>query len=170
MKNKKLLIILGALIGLVILIAILEKTRVINLYQKAPDPVQGPTEEQKRQESEVNSDTKERFIEGQPKEDSTTPPSNQSKSVELSAKQETNNTVTVFTKLIGYNNGSCELISANGAKTNTQTAEVLYQPEFSACAGFSVPIDALGKGTWTIQLSVTSNGTTENKTISYEVK
>ncbi len=129
----------------------------------------GPTAEQKQQDAQVNADAKKQVIDkaADSNAPSTTPPTT---SIELTAKQESNNTVTVFTKLPGYSDGSCQLTTTNGASTNSQTANVIYQPEYSSCAGFSVPISALGKGTWTIKLSVTSNGTTESKTISFEVK
>lgn len=172
MKNKKLHIILGAVISIAVLAAVLEKAHVIDIYnKKAAVTSQGPNEEQKKQESQSNADTKKEFIEGQGKEERTpSPASAPGKSIELTPKQETNNTVTVFTKLPGYSSGSCQLITTNGAKSNTQSANLIFQREFSTCAGFSVPIESLGKGTWTIRLNVTSNGTTENKVISYEVK
>ncbi len=169
MKNKKVLFIIGAIIGLAVLALILEKTHVINLYHKnMPVASQGPTAEQKQQESQVNSDTKKQFIDAQSDDTNSTPAPN--KSIELTAQQETNNTVTVFTKLPGYSSGTCALTVANGTKTTTQSANVVFQPEYSSCAGFSVPIDSVGKGVWTIKLAVTSNGAIESKAISYEVK
>lgn len=171
MKNKKIPIILSSIIGLVLLVAILEKTHVINLYQSTPDVTQGPSEEQKKQETEANADSKKQFIESQDKQDNPKPPSSPlNKSIELTTQHESNNTLTVFTKLPGYSSGTCELKVTNGSAVKTQSAPVIYQPEFSSCAGFSVPVDSLGKGIWTIQLAVTSNDTTDSKSITYEVK
>ena len=171
MKNKKILIIISAVIGLVILLAILEKTHVINMFHKTPTPTQGPTAEQKQQEADANADAKKQLLEEKAKTDgSTVPSTNSNKSIDLSAKQETNNTVTVFTKLPGYSDGSCELTTTNGVKTYNQSAKVIYQAEFSSCAGFSIPISVLGKGSWSISLAVTSNGATESKSLTFEVQ
>jgi len=177
MKNRKIkiLIILGTLATLAILVALLELTHVINIYHKRPQssvPTQGPTAEQKQAEAKFNADSKKELITQPTKGDDpnslpSVPPTT---SIELTAQQEPNNSVTVFTKLSGYSDGSCELTSSNGSKTNNQSAKVIYQAEFSSCAGFSVPIDTIGKGIWSLKLAVTTNGTTATKTISYEVK
>ena len=128
----------------------------------------GPTPEEKQLEAESNAESKKKAEEEQTTPTTTQQP--QSKNVELSAKQESNETVTVFTKLIGYSSGTCELVATNGDKTSTQTASIIYQREFSSCAGFSLPISPLGKGLWTLKLTATSTGLSESKTISYEVK
>lgn len=137
------------------------------------------TPEQK-QSSQINADNKKQFIENgsstsskQPDADnstSSTPPTNNDSSIVLSARQESNNTVTIFSKLYGYSSGSCQLKIANGAKTYSQTAEIIYQDQFSTCAGFSIPVSKLGKGTWSIKLTTTSGGTVKSRVISFEVK
>lgn len=81
-----------------------------------------------------------------------------------------NPNVVVTTKLYGYSDGACILSASNGDKSTTQSAPVMFQPEYSTCAGFSVPIEQLGNGTWTVKLSVTSGGKTLSKEMSYEVK
>lgn len=78
-------------------------------------------------------------------------------SIDLSAKQEANNSVTVFSKLFNIGSGTCNLTVVNGNNSASQQAEVIYQSEFSTCAGFSIPIAGLGSGTWTITLSVSGN-------------
>lgn len=80
------------------------------------------------------------------------------------------NNVVVSTQLAGYSDGTCKLTATNGAKTNSQTADVIYAPSFSTCAGFVVPIDDLGHGTWNLTLDVTSGGITSTKTTTYEVR
>ena len=78
--------------------------------------------------------------------------------------------VTLKTQLQGYASGECSLTATNGGKTMSETAPILYQPEFSTCAGFSIVIDNLGTGTWTISLDVTpSGGQMINKIIKYRV-
>lgn len=78
-------------------------------------------------------------------------------------------TVVITTKLVGYSDGTCTLDVTNGAKTNTQTANVIYAPNYSTCAGFTVPKSSLGSGNWNIALSVLSGGNTTSKTVTYEV-
>lgn len=89
--------------------------------------------------------------------------------VQLTATQTDSSTVTVKTTLAGYSDGSCTLNVTNGSKVYSQTVQVIYAPDFSSCAGFSVPISQLGTGTWSIKLDVTSRGNSQTKTISVEV-
>ena len=128
----------------------------------------GPSAEQKQQEAESKTESKKQALEE--KASSPTAQQPQSKNVELSAQQESNETITVFTKLMGYSSGTCELTATNVGKSSTQLASITYQREFSSCAGFSVPISSLGKGLWTLKLTVTSAEVSESKTISHEVK
>lgn len=170
-KNKKILILLVVLIALGALFVVSKKTRYAE-PQPTNTTSQGPTPEQKKQEDDANATAKKQIVEGS--EQSTQTSSSTSLSandIELSARQETNNTVTVLTKLKNYANGECKLVVSSGGKTITQTARVFYQPEFSTCAGFSVPINSVGNGTWSISLTVvSSDGNTATKTISLEVK
>lgn len=78
--------------------------------------------------------------------------------------------VVVSTQLTGYSDGACKLTAVNGAKTNSQTANIIYAPGYSTCAGFTVPVNDLGKGTWSLTLDVTAGGITNTKTTTYEVK
>jgi hypothetical protein len=91
-------------------------------------------------------------------------------SISLSARQESNNSVTVVTKLYGYSSGSCQLQVTNGDQTESQSAEVIYQSQYSTCAGFSVPTGKLGAGTWNIKLTTTSEGLVKTKSISFKVQ
>lgn len=166
MSSKKVLIPIIAVVLAGVLVT-LELTHITD-FAKRPGNNNislGPTPEERQREADFNATTKKEFIESRDK----TGPAPEPKAIDLSAKQESNNNVTVFTKLTSYSNGSCQLTVTNGSKSHSQTAAVIYQPEFSSCAGFSVPIDAVGKGTWTIQLTATSGGTSETKTISQEV-
>ncbi|HSX24303.1 MAG TPA: hypothetical protein VLE74_04335 [Candidatus Saccharimonadales bacterium] len=167
MKNRKLLLSLSALAVIALLLVVLEKTHVINWFHSgSPLTPQSPTSQQKQQEAAANADSKKQVIESTPGTNNST----SGKSIELTAQQASNNTVTVFTSLPGYSDGTCDLIVSNAGKTTTQSAKVIYQQQASTCAGFSVPIDSVGKGTWNLKLSVTSNGITDSKTITYEVK
>lgn len=89
--------------------------------------------------------------------------------ITLTADKTSDSSVTIYTQLKDYSDGTCTLTVTNGSQTNTQTAPVMYQPQYATCAGFSVPVGNLGTGTWTITLSVISGGTTIDKTITYVV-
>jgi hypothetical protein len=158
-----------AIVIVLLVLVTLEKTNVIDFIKAPTGTTQGPTPKELEQEASVDAAKKKDFIENTPKTDQPTSTSVADASIEINARQEANNTVTVFTKLYGYSSGTCELVITNGTKITTQTANAMYQPEFSSCEGFSAPIDPLGKGAWTIKLSVTSAGTTKDKTISFEV-
>lgn len=81
-----------------------------------------------------------------------------------------NPNVVVTTKLYGYSDGACVLSISNGDKSTTLNAPVMFQPEYSTCAGFSMPVEQLGSGKWTMKLSITSGGKTLTKESSYEVR
>lgn len=155
----------------ILLLVSLEALGVTHFF--AAKDTTGPTPAQKKEEDATNAAKKKTAVENSDtKADpyQTVDPSKANTSIDLTAKQESNGTVTVFTKLYGYSTGTCKLDVTNGTKTNSQTAEAVYQPEYATCAGFSVPISSLGSGSWSIKLSVTTAGVTKDKTITLEVK
>lgn len=90
--------------------------------------------------------------------------------ITMSADKTSGSEVTVFTELRGYSDGTCSLAITNGTDSYKSNAPVMFQREYSTCAGFTVPISELGTGAWKIALTVTSGGNTQTKSISYEVK
>lgn len=163
--------VIALVVLIVLLLVSLEALGVTHFF--TAEETEGPTAAQKKEENEVNAAKKKDAIENtDTKADpyQTTDPSKANTSIDLSAKQESNGTVTVFTKLYGYSTGTCKLDVTNGAKSTSQTAEAMYQPEYASCAGFSVPIPTLGSGNWSIKLSITAAGTTKDKTIRLEVQ
>lgn len=172
--KKALIFTLASVLAIILLFAVLEKTNTIDIFKSssvtdtATDEL---TEEEKRQTAEAEAEEKQQLIDNQKDGTGTSAPepATGSSSITLNAQQETNGSVTVFTKLAGYSSGSCDLLVTNQGKSTTQSASVIYQPEFSTCAGFTVSKDALGTGTWNIKLSVTANGKTESNNISFEV-
>ena len=89
--------------------------------------------------------------------------------IKLTAKQDGTN-VTISSQITTIGDGSCALSIKNGSKTYTASADVIYQPSYSTCAGFSVPVSELEDGTWTITVSVTSaNNVKASATTSLEV-
>lgn len=163
---KLIFVLLGAA---VIILAILEITGVTNFRHKSTakvTPPNGLTEEQTKQQAAQDLSNKKKSVE---QSSDTTPPVTENK-VEVYAQQESNATVTVFTKLYGYTSGNCTLKITNGTRSTTKQAEIIFQAEYSSCAGFSIPISELGNGVWNITLSGTANQGSFNKTITFEVK
>lgn len=133
--------------------------------QTASDPMNIEKLEQ------YDKEKKQDFIKNAPTpSDENTGESKPSSDISLSARQDSSSQVTVLTNLSSTPYGTCTLTISNGSKKITKTAEVIYQPQFSSCAGFAVNIDELGTGSWTIELAVTTDSLTETKSITLEVK
>ena len=175
MKNKKnsknnLLLVMLALVVVAAIVGLLTATGVLFKSTKKPQVTSGPTGEQQKESDQAAAKAKQQLIQnqgqGSPSMPSTTPAKT---TIDLSAKQETNGYVTVFTTLHGYSNGTCGLKVTNGAKTFSQSAAVIYQTDFSTCAGFSIPISSLDKGSWNISLTLTADGRSQSSNIIFEV-
>lgn len=134
----------------------------------------GPTPAQQKEMQAVDNANKKDFAEKTKNTDNpgvTIPTPSSPDTIDLSASKTDASTVTIFTKLKDYASGNCELTVTSGAKSYSTTAQILYQPEYSSCAGFSVPVSELNTGTWTIKLTATpTGGTPITKTISFEAK
>lgn len=129
------------------------------------------TTEQIKQDK-TNSDSKQDFINNKTNTNtgSNTVKEPTSDDISLSARRETDGSVTILTQLKNYSDGVCDLTIKNGDNTYTQSAAVLFQSTFSTCEGFNVPSDVVAHGTWQISLAVTSKGKVNTKTISMEVQ
>lgn len=172
-KKKKLPIIISVVVLLIL-------ATLIALYLFKVFPFQntnkdGATSSQIKEEKDTNANQKDQFLDNEKDNPTPTEPAkvpDSSDTITLTTSQE-GNSVTLITKLVGqgYSSGTCELtIKANG-KTSTQTADIIYQPEYSSCAGFTTPVDTLGRGIWEISLKVTPlNGTPLTKASNLTVK
>lgn len=100
-------------------------------------------------------------------DDSYQPPADNS-GITITART-SGDSVVITTELKGYSDGQCSVNITKGTQHLSQTAEVVYARDYSTCAGFSVPIESLGAGTWGISLSVSSGGSVTSKDIKYEV-
>lgn len=86
--------------------------------------------------------------------------------ISLSAKT-AGDSVIITTNLSTISSGTCTLIITGGVAPVTKTAEVIYTPEYSSCAGFSVKKSELSAASWNITLGVKTNEKTLTKTITY---
>lgn len=126
---------------------------------------------EQRAANAVDSQNKQTFIENDSDKNgqNNLPANQENPAIELRAEQVGKESVTVYTKLKDIPNGTCSLKTTNDVSSVNQSAVVIYQPEYSTCAGFSVPIDKLGNGTWSITLTVDSSGKQYTKTITLSV-
>lgn len=175
--KRPLIIALLALLGLVIVLCILQLTHTTHFFESA-------SSKQKQQETTYNSDKKQAIVDsgGSPsKTDSAgnpaassgtyTTPRSDSGAISIEPSQQGSN-VVISIKLSGYSDGSCALTvtNASSGKSSTKNANVIYAPDFSTCAGFTIPTSTLGAGSWSISLDVTSGGITNNKLSSLVVR
>ncbi len=171
-KNiKKLPLIFGGiLLAVAVLFTLLELTHVIDFVHRAKAPITDPAAIEQQSAAKVESDKKKDLIEHPTSTSGSPGPSPTTMTIDLSARSESNGTITVLTKLFGVSNGSCSLDINNNGKHSRQTVDVIYQSEYSSCAGFSVPVSDIGSGDWTITLTVNSNGQVYNKSINFQVR
>ena len=155
-KNKRKLITLACIALLLLLgIIFLELSGVTNFVKQNQDQTQEknkPTAEEVKTQTSTDNDKKKTYIENST-DQSPTAPLNSTKQVELVAKQE-GAAIIVSTKLRNISDGECSLVVSNGSKTKKFVAPTLYQPEFSICEGYSIPLSELGSGNWGFELTV----------------
>ena len=180
--RSAILAICGVLLLAILLLGVLEKTHVTNFIgvpAKQTNVLVGPTKEQRQAEAQASADSKQQLLDNAVKNDessnNTNPDTNTpatsptSASLTLTASQSGSN-VTVLTQIQNVAEGTCKLVVSNGIKSTTQIAKIIYQPQFSSCAGFTVPTDKVGAGTWSIAVSVTpADSTAITKKITLEV-
>jgi cytoskeletal protein RodZ len=171
-KNNKRLSKARWAMSAILLFAIVTAGYVSYTYinkKSAPKP-SGPTTEQIKQASDIDSNNKKNAIDSPTNTTNSTPSvSNTESSIDITAIKENNSTVTIITKLKRVSSGTCQLSISNGLKTTAKSATIIYQSDFSTCAGFSIPISEIGVGSWQINLSLSGGSNAESKSIILEV-
>ena len=164
-KNKKkfrilliialaVLLVAGGAVAYYFLNAQNEKPMVLN--QDSPDE----TEAKQQLEDKKNA------IENQGEESSGNATPNES--IELNIQQR-DDTIVISTKLAGASSGKCKLSINGNSNSFSSSADIIYQSEFSTCAGFSVQKSELGSGSWNIKLEIQTPNGTSSKNVSFEV-
>lgn len=77
--------------------------------------------------------------------------------------------IILITNLSSITSGTCNLYISNGGKNISRSAEVIFAPEHSSCAGFSIAKSELGSGNWLIDLEVTSGSGSYTTSKEYTV-
>jgi cytoskeletal protein RodZ len=142
-----------------------------DIFKTIPE-TKGPTQEQLDEQKNTEEDSKQEFIDSTkdnelPGTNPSTPTSSDSITLTTAMDQ---GTVTVNTKLMGFNSGTCELSITNGSQKVVKNADIIYQPEFSTCAGFSILKSELSTGSWNISLKVVEGGTVFSKSVTVLVE
>ena len=146
------------------------------LYSNSPESVSEPdtSTTDSAATKQQNIDNKENFINNVELPEQNSEPGSKrvdkSSVMSMNLSQE-NSEVIVSTKLPDFSEGTCDLAITNGSKTYSDSANILYQPSYSSCMGFNVPIAKLGGyGTWTISLEAKGSSAYGLITKNIEVK
>ncbi len=72
--------------------------------------------------------------------------------------------VTITGNITAFSgSGTCKLRLTKGSSAVAKSATIIYQPEYSTCAGFSINRSELSPGTWNVTLVVESSDKTYTK-------
>lgn len=120
--------------------------------------------------SDEDARDKEQFVEESERaESSPDADERQSITVEVDTYQQ-GDEVVYQTKVRGASDGTCALDATNGSRQISRSAEIMYQAQYSTCAGFSIPVSELGSGTWQLVLNVKSGDSRTRVTSSVRVE
>lgn len=61
---------------------------------------------------------------------------------------------TTIQQILGT--GNCKISLTNGEKTYYETVKIIANPSSSSCAGFDIPKEKLGAGSWQFNIEITS--------------
>lgn len=140
-----------------IILVVLEKTKTTD-FIKLPKTVEtDKTSQYAEEQSKAAAQAKQTFIDESvktPSEEPSPSPAAQQTNLTITANQD-GNTITILTKIQGVASGECALKVQNGTASTSQKAQLIYQPEFSSCAGFSLQKSVLGVGKWDFTVTVT---------------
>lgn len=174
-SHKKLLVVTLVIVALIATYAAVAYYKEVWPFTRSSPAAITTKNEDLATNSKTDTDQKASYlnsVKDQPTPSEPAPVPTSSDSISLTASQQAAD-VVVITKLTGsgYSQGTCTLTASNGSKDTSKTADIIYQPEYSTCAGFTVPISTLGTGTWKLSLKVSPlNGSDLVKETQVEVK
>jgi len=161
-KSRK--TIISIVVSAIVLIAI---GSISNALLSNRENNQGIIDQSQSNADVDGTDSKQELVENENENEAETPQLDPS--IEMSLSQSSQQ-VAVSTKLYDYSDGNCTLKVTQAGNEYTNTAPIIFQAEFSTCAGFSVPVSELGTGTWNVLLTVESAGKSTNKSGTINVK
>lgn len=156
----------------------LEQMNITDLIHKTPDSktphFTSPTKAEAEKQASESATEKQSYLDSTKNDtmnsnSSSAPISSPTSDFTLTSSQ-SGDIVTILTKARGISGGECKMTVTKGTNTHSQSATLIYQPEFSSCAGFSISRDALGAGSWTVSVTITpTNSTAITKSLTLEV-
>lgn len=164
-------LLLGGVVVLIVLFFILQAKHLTHFFAHPNDQTQITQYNHSKKENTISTNGNPASAQGDKgsTQSSYTPPNSPS-NITLTPKQPSSDQVVISTKLSGYSDGTCSLAINNGSKHTTLTADVIYAPDFSTCAGFTLAPSTLGNGVWQFSLTVTSGGVSTTQSSSLDVK
>lgn len=173
-RKKRIVIIIASLT--VVVIGAATWWLLAHYYSSEPvDTSDGPSQAEIQAEQQANLEKKREFIESTnlPDSQTTTAPTDtadkKTVDVTLRASQQ-GATVVLKTELTDFSDGTCTVSITNESKSYSDTVDIIYTDTYSTCAGFSIPVDKLGTGTWRIQLSATNSTLVGTAAKDFEVR
>jgi len=172
-KSKKALIIcLIALIAVLLLVGagvfylvVLRKNDPSDQPIVTKPSTSQPSSQDKANQATEDTKNKQDFLNSSP--DGATPPAETSSSADISMTiSQSGDKVVVSTNLGYISDGTCKLTVGG----YTSTVEILYQPSYSTCMGFSIDRGQLSAGDNTFKLDVVYDSTTLTKTETVNIK
>lgn len=163
--NKRILIALPVVIAL-LLVTFLSysyaKSQSSDTTKESVDSFHSQDNGTQDIENDTDAKTKQDFLDQQKdsSENTTPPPADDvsTKKITIDTQVGQEGTIVVFTKLTNMSYGTCTLTVTKENNQKSYTADVIYQPDYSSCAGFSIKKSDLGSGTWVIRLEVEVDG------------
>lgn len=152
----------------------LEKSHTTDLVADPTKKTNTPTKQQQKQVQASDSSSKGEFLDNEysDKVDSSTNNTSDTQPTStlktLAIRQGSD--VIIAAQIHGITSGICKLTVSNLGMEHSQTADVVYQPEYSSCAGFSVPVSSVGTGVWNILLTASNNASSATSNSTLEVK
>lgn len=150
--NQKIIIAIIVVLVAVIAIAvffILPKIFKPETAEEKPTDSSQSEEKPETQTPSANTDK-----DGNPLPDDSNPPKETSDSNQISMHISQENGNVIISTNLGYiSTGTCLIKTSTGY---SQSATVMFTPEYSTCAGFSIPVSAVGTGNITFTLEVTT--------------
>lgn len=157
-KKRRLLVLLSVLL---LGAASVSAYSLINSSATTPEQEEVSVEE----DQAANLEKKEALIDDETEQNGDKPISNPndrpeqgSPDIDIEAEQTSQDQVVVKTKVDNLSRGQCSLKVTNSGTEKTYKADLIYQEQFSTCAGYTIPVSDIGAGTWSIELTVASEG------------
>lgn len=119
---------------------------------------ESPEKPSKDEQKKSDADDKADYIDDQKANNgSTTPPA--AVALDITTRTE-GDAAVISTKLTNITSGTCTLTISNGSTSVKESAEVIYTPSYSTCAGFSVNKSKLAGNRWNITIEVATESST----------